>query len=402
MSNPNIIRWVKLDSQTFNNLQVKLPNVMYLLEDTRELYNGEDNLTSDLYFVNSLPVNPIKNKFYVTQNMQCRLWTGLEWKTIIPEIMNSLQDGVNSPGLVTGNAIKQYVTKKIEDASGGIGGGSELLNTDAVTLSKTIQVEGTEVGNYQSGDTIQKGTSLTTILQNIFCKLIPPTYTMPQLSIRPGSQEYEIGSFIDPIISAVYTPNDGGEISSYVLTQTINGITSTLVNGVVIENYQMPYLKLLTPVQLTASINYTAGIVKPDNLGNPYPQGSIPNGSLTSTMYLYPKRSMFYGALTKPSSMLNSSDIRQLPNNFLNPQPGQTISIDIEAGVEQIVIAMPSNLSISSITSKVLNMSVLNTFIKTSIDVGGVHNILPVPYNVYIYSPAVPFVSSDVYTLSIQ
>lgn len=397
---PNIIRWVKLNSNVFETLETKLPNVMYLLEDTRELYNGNTNLTSDLYFVDALPSNPIRNKFYVTNNMQCRLWTGTEWKTIIPQIMGSLQDGVDSPGLVTGNAIKSYVTKKIELASGGIGPGDSesILTSDSVTLAKNLTVEGQELGNYKTGDVILKGTSLTTIFQNIFCKLIPPTYAMPTLSVRPGTQAYEIGSLINPIISSVYTARDGGEVSSYLLTKTTNGITNTLVRDVNITNYQMSYISLDNPIEITATVEYTAGPIKLDNLGNPYPDGRIMDGTLTSTMYLLPKRNMFYGAL-KTSIECNNDSIRNLPYNYLDPKQGDKLILPIEEGTSQIVIAIPKPLTISSVTSQTLNMNVSNIFTVDTLDIGGVNNTLPTPYNVYVYKPAIPFANNDTYTI---
>lgn len=113
------------------------------------------------------------------------------------------------------------------------------------------------------------------------------------------------------------------------------------------------------------------------------------------------KRKAFYG--TSDSILLDSSKIRALTQSYLNPADGTVLTLNIPIGAENVIFAYPANLG--NVTSVLyvegFNTPVTDNFIKTNINVTGDNSYSAISYNVYTYTPAVPFNAIATYTITI-
>lgn len=397
-----MIKWILTNSTRYKSLETKDTDALYFLEDTREIYKGNENYTGSVVFVESLPEIAAIGKIYVLKNGQCSVWDGEKWVTLFPEVSTSLTDEDSSAGLVTGDAIKAYVIKKIADLS--LDGSSIELTTDNIKTTKEIQVKGQTLGSYKDGDVIPAGESLTSILTKQFAKQIPPTYSAPTYSISPGSRAYESGETVDLNVTGTFTQRDAGALTAYKLVKTISGENTDVVTGAAIQPYNEEGVTVLDGgnVKFTGTVTYADGAIKNDNLGEPYPQGSIKAGSLTSAFTLTGQRKCFYGKDKLKAACANSGEVRALPQNVLNPGNGTKLSIAIAEGDTRITFAYPATLrDVSSVISSTLNLDVKGTFTKEVVKVEGANGYQAIDYKVYTYLPAIPFASTDTYTVTI-
>lgn len=399
-----MIKWILTNATRYKSLEVKDADALYFLEDTKEIYKGNDLYTGSVVFVDSLPELAATDKIYVVKSThQCSVWTGEKWETLFPQISASLTDDESSEGLVTGDAIKAYVIKKIADLS--VDGNSIELTTDNIKTTKEIHVKGQTIGSYKDGDTIPAGESLTNILTKQFAKQIPPTYVAPTYTISPGSRAYEAGEAVTINVTGTFTQKDAGALESYKLVKTVSGANTDVVTGA--QTVQPHNEEGLTipdgaNVKFTGTVNYADGAIKNDNLGEPYPKGSIKAGSLTSSLTLTGQRKCFYGKDKLKAACANSGEVRALPQNVLNPANGTRLTIAIAEGDTRITFAYPATLrDVSSVISSTLNLDVKGTFNKEIVQVEGANGYKAIDYKVYTYIPAIPFASADTYTVTI-
>ena len=400
-----MIKWILTNATRYRSLEEKDTDALYFLEDTKEIYKGSDLYTGSVVFVDSLPELAATDKIYVVKSThQCSVWTGEKWETLFPQISASLTDDESSEGLVTGDAIKAYVIKKIADLS--VDGSSVELTTDNIKTTKEIQVKGQTLGSYKDGDVIPAGESLTSILTKQFAKQIPPTYAAPTYAISPGSKTYESGEKITLNVSGTFTQKDAGVLKTYTLRQTVTGgVTADLiVDATSINPYNAEDLTVFdgTSIKFTGTVTYGNGEIKNDNLGEPYPQGSIKAGSLSSSLTLTGQRKCFYGKDKLKAACANSAEVRALPQNVLNPANGTRLTVAIAEGDTRITFAYPATLrDVSSVISSTLNLDVKGTFNKEIVQVEGANGYKAIDYKVYTYIPAIPFTSADTYTINI-
>ena len=396
------IKWILSTSAYYNSLENKDPNALYFLEDTHEIYRGSTEYTNSVIFVDEVPEFAAKGKVYVNNaTHECTVWTGIEWKTIVPEIHNTLNDDAEFNGIVTGEAVKAYVTKKVSDI---IAGGSVDLTADNVVTTREIQVKGQTLGSYNDGDVIPSGESIMTILAKQFAKQIPPTYSAPSYSITPGNQNHEAGSTISFNVSGSFTQRDAGILTNYTLTKTVNGANTEVKNTATIEQYREENIMVLdgSVIKFTGKVTYEDGPIKNDNLGSPYPEGSIKAGSLTQAFTITGQRKVFYGKDKLSEPCKDSAAVRALPQSSLNPANGTKLSISIVEGDTRVTFAYPATLrDVQSVISTALNLDVKGTFVKELVDVEGANGYDAIQYKVYTYIPAIPFASNDTYTVTI-
>lgn len=396
-----MLKWILTTASHYNGLELKDPNALYFIEDTHEIYRGSTEFTSSLYFVDELPEFAAKGKIYVkSSNLEGSVWTGEEWKVVLPQIHNVLEDDIECEGLVTGNAIKNYVASKIAEM-----GGSIELNTDSIVTTKQIKVLGQTLGSYKDGDIIPAGETLTSILSKQFAKQIPPTYQKPTYSISPGSGAKEAGDIISFNVTGSFTKKDGGDLTSYTLSKYYNGETTNVVDGASsIENYREESITVEDGANLryTGTVNYADGPIKNDNLDMPYPNGSIKAGQLSASFTYTGQRKTFYGRDNQTEAANDSAAVRALPQNVLNAGNGTKLTISILAGDKRVTFAYPATLrDVTSVISSALNLDVKGTFVKESVQVEGLNGYKPIEYKVYTYIPAIPFASGDTYTVTI-
>lgn len=397
-----MLKWILATSSYYNSLEEKDAGALYFLEDTQEIYRGAVEYTNSVVFTDELPELAAKGKIYVKNDTyESSVWTGTEWKTVIPQIHTVLDDNVVCNGLVTGEGIKAYVTKKVAEI---VSGGDIDLTTDNVVTTREIQVKGQTLGSYKDGDTIPIGENLTTILTKQFAKQIPPTYSAPSYSISPGNSNHESGSEINFTVGGTFTQRDAGALQNYKLVRTVNGANTDVVTGAAIQNFVQPNIQVIDGggIKFTGTVTYADGAIKNDNLGMPYPTGSIKAGSLTSSFTVTGQRKTFYGRDTGKTPCNDSNTVRALPQNTLNAGNGTKLTIAIKTGDTRVTFAYPANLrDVTSVVSTALNLDVKDTFEKQTIDVEGANGYNPIQYKVYTYIPAIPFASNDTYTVTI-
>lgn len=398
-----MLKWILTTASHYNGLEIKDPNALYFVEDTHEIYRGSTEFTSSLYFVEELPQFAAKGKIYVkSSTLEGSVWTGEEWKVVLPQIHNVLEDDTDCEGLVTGNAIKNYVQAKIAELSAE--GGIEL-NTDSIVTTKEIKVLGQTIGSYKDGDTIPAGETLTSILAKQFAKQIPPTYQKPTYSMSPANAAKEAGDIISFNVTGTFTKKDAGDLTSYTLSRYYNGETTNVVDGASsIENYREESITVEDGANLkyTGTVKYAAGPIKNDNLDMPYPTGSIQAGSLSASFTYTGQRKTFYGRDAQTEKAADSAAVRALPQSVLNAVNGTKLTISILAGDKRVTFAYPATLrDVTSVISSALNLDVKGTFVKEVVKVEGLNGYKAIDYKVYTYIPAIPFASTDTYTVTI-
>lgn len=398
-----MVKWVITTSSFYNSLETKEPNALYFLDDTKEIYRGSVEYTSSVYFVNELPELAAVGKIYVlSDTLEGKVWDGSKWNTVVYPMSKTLDDESTYNGTVSGEAIKAYVTKRIAEINGGAIGD---VSADNIKTTRDIQVIGQDLGSYKDGDTIPMGTSLTDILKKQFAKQIPPTYSSPNVSISPnGTQNVESGTLVNPTIVTSFNKRDGGDLNRFTLQKIVNGVSETLKDVNVLESvitgeHMVDDGSLL---KYTSTVYYDAGPIKNDNLGDPYPTGSIKAGSLGASVFYNGQRKAFFGADTGSSASANSAAVRSLKSDILNPSNGTRITIPITVGDTRVTFAYPANLKdVASVVSSSLNLDVKGTFVKTLVNVEGANGYISKQYKVYTYIPAIPFASSDTYNVTI-
>lgn len=295
-------------------------------------------------------------------------------------------------------------TNTLVEKTGGSGGGS--ANTNTVVLAETITLAGTEYGSYDDGDTIISGTTVQTILETMFQKQVPPTYTSPTFNLDPSSATVEVGTVINYSLLPIFEKQDAGDVNRYTLVKDYNGFQYSLVDTTIVSAYNditTDTVKDGADLSYEATVYYDEGDIKDDNLGNPYPSGRIPSGDLSDTYAVFGARRYYYGGDTQTTAPINNTEVKALSGNALNASNGTTFTINIAAGSTRVCFAYPATLQdVSTVKYVELgNGEVKDTFTQTTVSVGALNDIDPINYKVYTYLPAVPFGGSATYNVTI-
>lgn len=269
---------------------------------------------------------------------------------------------------------------------------------DGDSISSAITVElgsGGTLGGYKTGDSIASGTSIETVIKKLLAKQIPPTYTAPTVSLTnnngTAAGNYEIGTIISPKLKATYNQNDGGNLTEINIIGIASGVTSPLSTE--IESFTLE-----NTIQYRASVTYEAGPIKNDNLGDPYPTGSIAAGTkYSSYMKFNPYRSgYFYGILDTSSSEvpLTSAIIRNgtRKNGAYGSGNLPLISASSVTGRKRIFVACPAtNTGVTKvIMPSAMNADCTSDFIlqEDTVMVEGANGYTSIAYKVWVYEPA--------------
>lgn len=281
----------------------------------------------------------------------------------------------------------EYYNQKINEV---------ITNGDSISNTITVQLGTDQIGGYKTGDTISAGTSIETVIKKMLAKQVPPTYTAPTVSLSnnggSAAGNYEIGTRITPKLKAIFTQNDGGNLTSISITPNVaTGNVSPLIGAV-------DTFILEDSVQYRASASYEAGAIKNDNLGEPYPTGQITAGTkysnyLTFTPY---RQGYFWGVLDTSSAdvPLTSTIIRNYnkKNGAYSSGSISNIKANSVTNRKRIFIACPAT---NTGVTKVIMPSAMNAdctadFIKqnNTVMVEGANGYSAIAYNVWVYEPA--------------
>ena len=266
------------------------------------------------------------------------------------------------------------------------------------TVGEDIQVNGVNIGNLTDGKTISRDLTLAQFIKQMVQKAIPASYTQPSVSlVNNGGQaagNVEAGSSVNIKLRANFTKNDAGDLTALEIKKGAEQVATGSSSPVDYSSTEALVVGDET-VTFTATATYGEGEIKNNNLGEPSPEGHITAGSKNSSGYsITGKRNAFYGTGVGATPELNSANIRSLTNKKLAPANGNTITINVAAGQQYVIIAYPATLrDITQIKYEETNdIGALSKFTKTQVQVadarGGENGLMD--YKVYSYGMAVP------------
>ena len=277
------------------------------------------------------------------------------------------------------------------------------------TVGEDIQVNGVNIGNLTDGKTISRDLTLAQFIKQMVQKAIPASYTQPSVSlVNNGGQaagNVEAGSSVNIKLRANFTKNDAGDLTALEIKKGAEQVATGSSSPVDYSSTEALVVGDET-VTFTATATYGEGGIKNNNLGEPSPDGHITAGSKNSSGYsITGKRSAFYGTGVGATPELNSANIRSLTNKKLAPANGNTITINVAAGQQYVIIAYPATLrDITQIKYEETNdIGALSKFTKTQVQVadarGGENGLMD--YKVYSYGMAVPAPAAMTFTVTI-
>lgn len=277
------------------------------------------------------------------------------------------------------------------------------------TVGEDIQVNGVNIGNLTDGKTISRDLTLAQFIKQMVQKAIPASYTQPSVSlVNNGGQaagNVEAGSSVNIKLRANFTKNDAGDLTALEIKKGAEQVATGSSSPVDYSSTEALVVGDET-VTFTATATYGEGGIKNNNLGEPSPDGHITAGSKNSSGYsITGKRNAFYGTGVGATPELNSANIRSLTNKKLAPANGNTITINVAAGQQYVIIAYPATLrDITQIKYEETNdIGALSKFTKTQVQVadarGGENGLMD--YKVYSYGMAVPAPAAMTFTVTI-
>lgn len=253
---------------------------------------------------------------------------------------------------------------------------------------------GGTVGGLKTGDTIDAGTDLDTLIKLLTQKSVPATYTQPAVTCRVSSGSaagnYEVGTQITANIQGAFTQNDAGALTNIKIMKGADEVISQGTSPVTAESQTFTLGD--ETVSFTAVATYAEGAIKNDNLGQPSPDGHIQAGSKTSSAVSFVgKRNLFYGSGTGNMPEVTSELVRGLANKKLAPANGNAFNITVPVGDQYIVIAYPATLrNMTKCFYVEQNTDLVENFKQTTISVQGANGAAGADYKVYTMGLSVP------------
>lgn len=271
----------------------------------------------------------------------------------------------------------------------------------------TVQLgAGGSVGGIKTGDVIDAGTDLDTLIKKIVMKRVPATYAAPRvtLAVSKGSPSgnYEVGTNITTTLTANFVKNDAGALTNLAIlngsTNVVEGTTSPL--SATDHNFTVPE----GTVTFKATAAYGEGAIKKDNLGDNSPNGHITAGSISSSGVAFTgKRNAFYGTGVGSTPELTSAFVRGLTSKTLAPSANTKLTIPVAVGQQYIVFAYPANLrDVYQVKYEETNdPGMASNFTKTIVQVKGANDFAATDYKVYTYAMAAPAAAKMTFTVTI-
>lgn len=282
---------------------------------------------------------------------------------------------------------------------------SHALGASKTKEAHTVELgTGGSIGSLKTGDVLDKGIDLDTLIKKLTVKQIPPTYTAPKVSISTSSATtVEVGASFTPALTATFTKNDAGDLSELAIYQ--DGTTNAIVSAPTSPATASPNVTAVEgTVSFYAKATYAEGAVKNDNLGEAYPTGHIAAGSITSSKVNFTgKRNAFYGTGVGDLPELTSDVVRSLGKNILGPSSNTTFSIPVTVGQQYVVFAYPATLrDVSQVMYVETNdTGAASKFTKSTVSVEGANSFAGTNYKVYSYQMATPAAATMTFKVTI-
>lgn len=251
------------------------------------------------------------------------------------------------------------------------------------------------------------GKNLRELFNEIFVKEENPEITDPSVDLifTQADKYYEVGTEIEPQYSATLNPGSYSYGPATGITATSWEISDSLNKTASSYSGKMPTVTLADNMKyrITAKANYGDGAIPLTNLKNPYNEGQIKAGNVSSTSaYMYAYRAGFYGTLTEKSD-LTSDIIRGLSKTTSGLYEGKLTTVSIPLNALRVVFAYPASLGdLASVTdTNGLNAEILDGFTKITVDVEGANGYDAISYNVYYIDYANPNDKTNSYKFKI-
>lgn len=251
------------------------------------------------------------------------------------------------------------------------------------------------------------GKNLKQVFDTIFVKEKNPSVTQPSVSVSlAGAGAKEVGTKVTPSYTATFNagkyefgPATGCSITSWSVTDTnnaepLNTATGSFAEITVADD---------TNYKVTATGNFSEGVIPVTNVGNEYVAGKIAAGSKSATSSaITGYRNSFYGTLTEKGE-LTSDIIRSLGKSNKALTNGSTFGITIPVGAMRVVFAYPETLRDVSSVKDVngLNAEISGAFTKSTLSVEGLNSFQGINYKVYVTDFAEAVATANTYNVTI-
>ena len=252
------------------------------------------------------------------------------------------------------------------------------------------------------------GKNLKQVFDTIFVKEKNPSVTQPSVSVSlAGAGAKEVGTKVTPSYNATFNagkyefgPATGCSITSWSVTDTnnvepLNTATGSFAEITVADD---------TNYKVTATGNFSEGVIPVTNVGNEYAAGKIAAGSKSATSSaITGYRNSFYGTLTEKGE-LTSDIIRSLGKSNKALTNGSTFNINVPIGAMRVVIAYPATLQDLSavLDSNDSSSNIVTSFGQpTTVSVEGANGAEGINYKVYYMDYANPYNTANVYKVTI-
>lgn len=271
------------------------------------------------------------------------------------------------------------------------------VTTENVVLGYTLKTMGNgKIGGIPENTTFQPNTTLKTILNQMFVKIIQPSITQPSISISAsGAKSVEAGTQVNITVtptfnpgSYTYGPATGVTLQTYTLQQNLKGSTTTIVDAAsTAEPHTVQNITIEdgTTIQFNASCTHTAGAQPLDNSGAPATVQGIQAGtkSVSNQQAFSGFRKYFYGCKTTITETVDSAYIRGLTGSS-GAYNNNSWNINVPEGTKEITIAVEDGKTLRNILYvEGMNTDVLSTFTMTKVPVEGANGFTAKNYNVY-------------------
>ena len=319
------------------------------------------------------------------------------------------------------NFIVGYETKQVDNGSGDMvdtqvaiyawatavnikgESGSSTGDGGDVTFDKDFTVKGVSQGLYSDGVTIGTGTNLLEVVKKMLTAVINPTYVAPTLAFTTSNTlVVESDTTISPVLNTVFNKNNAGDLTAFRIKE--NG-TTILTDTAITSPYTVTAYKIIDQNKTyVAEVDYAAGSILKNNLGEDYATGQIQAGTKTSSSIIFKGvRKYFHGSDTSSNTAYTTSaEVRAL-TGVLNPVVGTTFTINVPIGAKKVTFAYPETLQDPSTVKYVegMNAEVKGIFTKTTVSVNGAEGGNAVNYKVFTYVPAQATTAAITYTVTI-
>ncbi len=251
------------------------------------------------------------------------------------------------------------------------------------------------------------GKNLKQVFDTIFVKEKNPSVTQPSVSVSlAGAGAKEVGTKVTPSYTATFNagkyefgPATGCSITSWSVTDTNNAEPLNTAAG----SFTEITVADDTNYKVTATGNFSEGVIPVTNVGNEYAAGKIAAGSKSATSSaITGYRNSFYGTLTEKGE-LTSDIIRSLGKSNKALTNGSTFGITIPVGAMRVVFAYPETLRDVSSVKDVngLNAEISGAFTKSTLSVEGLNNFQGINYKVYVTDFAEAVATANTYNVTI-